>query len=349
LSKLGNINRSRFTVQSFLLAFLACVTIVLGIYVEQSQEEGGYPIYYVAIFWLLLLFFFLWFGNLLLFKIVQRKFLKGLSDEKRFGLQLFLTLLFSLLYINLSYWIFKTRYTSLPPNDDQLVLLNIYGILFLIPVLSVQFGFLFLQKWKQANLEREHLKREQIHTELISLKSHISPHFMFNNLNILSSLISEKNELAQDFLDKFAEVYRYVLRKKDSELVVLKEELEFIRSFVFLLQERFHEELKVDIKVAKKYKDFLIPPLALQMLIENALKHNKMTEETPLLIKVFTDKEPSIIVKNTLALRNVPDYEKTGTGLDNIKRRYELISKKRITIHNDEDTYTVILPLIKPN
>lgn len=349
MNKLKHFFSSKISVQSVLLTLLACLIIIIGIRVEQSQDQGSYPIYQVAFLWILLLIFCLWIGNIILFKAVQYKLLKRLSFEKRFGLQLILTLLFSILYINVTYWIFKNRYTTLPPNEDQIILLNIYGILFFIPVLSVQFGVLFLQKWKKANLKQEHMKKEQIRSELITLKSHLSPHFMFNNLNILSSLIHTKNAKAQTFLDRFAEVYRYVLKNREAELVILNEELDFITSYIFLLAQRFQDELKIDLNISQKYRPYLIPPLALQMLIENALKHNIMTEDQPLFIKIFTGDSPVITVENSIALRHVPDYEKTGMGLDNIKRRYELISNQDITITKSKTSFLVVLPLIQPH
>ncbi len=335
--------------RSILLTLIGIIILVLGIVVERGQVEGNYPIYLVAVLWILLLLYYLILVNILLYKVIRRKFVNVFSFEKRFGFQMLLTLLFSLLYINLTYWIFKNRYTSLPPSEDQFILLNIYAVFFLSSVLSVQFGFLFLQKWKKASLEGERIKREQIRSELISLKAHLAPHFMFNNLNILSSLINVKNASAQNFLYRFSEVYRYVLKNKEAELVILKEELEFIASYIFLLGQRFHEELKVEIEIPNRYITFLIPPLALQMLIENALKHNIMSEEKPLLIKIYAIDEPIITVENSLELRNVPEYEKTGMGLDNIKRRYELISKQEISIVKEGNTFSVSLPLIQPN
>ncbi|PCJ96499.1 MAG: histidine kinase [Flavobacteriaceae bacterium] len=348
MSKFPHISESWFKGQKILLILLAIIILVFGIYVEQAQEEGNYPLYQVIILWLLLLFFWLWFGNVLLFRAVERSFPKALTADKRFGLQLLLSLLFTMLYINVSYWFFKNRYTALPPNDDQFMLLNIYGLLFLIPVFSVQFGYVFLKKWKKANLEQEQMKKEQISSELITLKSHLSPHFMFNNLNILSSLIAPKNMKALRFLDGFSEVYRYVLQNNNAELVVLQEELEFLNYYVFLLRQRFQEELQIKFEVADAYHNHLIPPLALQMLLENALKHNIMSPEKPLVIKIYTTDAPSITVTNNIALREVPDYEKTGMGLENIKRRYQLISKQEISILNEGNTFKVDLPLLSP-
>jgi len=190
--------------------------------------------------------------------------------------------MYSLGCVNLSYILFKNHYTELPPDRDQLILLNIYGIFFLVPVLSIQFGLLFLQKWKKTSVEKEKIQKEQIQTELLALKSHISPHFLFNNLNILSSLIEPSNHEAQEYLERFAEVYRYVLNTRKVELINLKEELKFMDSYRFLLLRRFPKELRFKMNISVDYQNFLLPPLSLQMIVENAIKHNKLSEHNPL-------------------------------------------------------------------
>lgn len=336
------------TLQKVIFALLAIIIIFLWFYIEQGEEEGSYPIYQVAILWILMLGLCLWGGNLLLYKVFDAWFTEKLNTDSLFILRLLLSLLLSIVYVNVTYVIFKNRYTDLPPSTDQMILLNIYGILFLIPILSIQFGLQFLRKWKKANLEQIRMKKEQVQSELIALKSHLSPHFMFNNLNILSSLIHGKNYVAHDFLDGFSEVYRYVLKNRDAELIALKEELDFVRAYAFLLKQRFAGNLKIHIEVPEKILDLLLPPLSLQMLLENALKHNKLSDENPLEIRIFSNTTAELIVQNNCNPRNIPEYERTGTGLENIRKRYQLIAKKEITVHSDQDIFYVVLPLI-PN
>lgn len=339
----------RFDLQNTLLFLLAGLIALLWFYLEQAQEEGGYPVYSVAVLWVLQLIFLLWLGNLFLYRMIRKKYSWESSFNLRFFGQLLLTLLYSLLCINLTYYFFKDSYTELPPDRNQFILLNIYGLLFLLPVMSVQFGFLFLQKWKRAIVEQEKLKKEQIQSELITIKSHLSPHFLFNNLNILSSLIDVKNHAAQDFLDHFSEVYRYVLKNRDRELIALKEETLFLEAYNFLLLRRFPKSLQIQTDIAPQYLEYLVPPLALQIVLENALKHNKLSEKEPLRVKIFTTDAPALVIRNDLRLRTVPDYEKTGFGLENIRRRYWLIARKEIELNNSGEVFTVTLPLIKKN
>ncbi len=338
---------TRLSLQTALLIILGATIFLYWYWLQQGAKDEGYPIYRVAVLWVLVLSFCLWLGNLFIYRFIQRAYSWESSFSSRFFLQLVLTLFFSLGCINLTYVLFKNAFTQLPPDQNQLILLNIYGTLFLVPVLSVQFGLLFLRKWKMAIIEQEKLKKEQVQSELFALRSHLSPHFLFNNLNILSALIEVENQPAQDYLDRFAQVYRYVLKNREIELISLSEELRFLESYNFLLQQRFSKALQIDIQVAPSYKEYLLPPLSLQMLIENALKHNKLSEKKPLQIKITTEDQDRLSVENNLQTKTLPPQEKTGFGLENIRRRYWLIARQEIDWTCTTAAFRVGLPLIK--
>jgi len=336
----------RKNLQILLLSILAAIIGILWLWLQQEREEGGYPVYLVAVLWVLQLIFFLWLGHLFIYRLLRHRMPWESTFKRRFFLQLILSLLYSLICINGTYLITKNVYTELPPNQNQLILLNIYGILFLIPVLSIQFGVLFLQKWKKAVVEQEKLQKEQVQSELIALKSHLSPHFMFNSLNILSSLIQPENDTAQDFLDCFAEVYRYVLKNRAIELISLREELAFIEVYRFLLHSRFSNSLDIQLDVAPEFQDSFVPPLALQMLVENAIKHNQLSETEPLQVRIFATDAPAIVNQNNLRIRKVAAQDKAGFGLENIRRRYWLIARKDIKVETTHDLFSVSLPLV---
>lgn len=332
--------------QDTLLILLALFITVIWLYLGQAREEGTYPIYLVAVLWVLLLIFFLWLGNLMIYRLLRHRLPWESALKRRFFLQLILSLVYSLVCINGTYLITKNIYTELPPNQNQLILLNIYGILFLIPVLSIQFGVLFLQKWKKAVIEQEKLQKVQVQSELIALKSHLSPHFMFNSLNILSSLIQPENDAALDFLDCFAEVYRYVLKNKDVELIALADELSFIEAYRFLLHSRFSNSLDIQVDVPPEFQGNFVPPLALQMLVENAIKHNELSDTKPLQVRIFATDAPAIVIQNTLRIRTVAAHDKAGFGLENIRRRYWLIARKDISVETTDNIFSVTLPLV---
>lgn len=336
-----------FNLPAAILLILTAVILGLWYYLESLKQEGNYPTDLVAILWVLILIFLLWVGNLALSKVIAFRFTWEKSSKLRFLLQLVATLIYSLACINLSYILFKNYFTELPPTGDQLILLNIYGTLFLLPVVSLQFGLLFLYKWKGAVVEQEKLRREQVQSELLTLRSHLSPHFLFNSLNILSSLIEPDNNEAHDYLDHFAEVYRYVLKNGDVELIALREELNFLDAYAHLLNKRFTDSLVIERHIDPDYKDYRIPPLAIQLVLENALKHNRLSETVPLQVDIKSIDLPAITVKNNLMPRKVPDHEKTGLGLENIRRRYQLSAHKDIRVEKSNDTFMVTLPLIK--
>jgi len=339
--------RQYLNLQNILLLLLAVTIAGLWYYLESVKQEGSYPSYPVAILWVLLLIFALWSGTLVIERLIGIRFSWERSFKIRFLLQLIATLIFSLICINYSYILFKNYFTESPPTNDQLVLLNLYGILFLIPVVSIQFGLLFLHKWKRAVVEQEKLRREQVQSELLTLRSHLSPHFLFNSLNILSSLIEPDNQEAHDYLDHFAEVYRYVLKNGEIELIALREELQFLEAYKHLLSKRFTDSLDIEIAIDSSYQDYKIPPLAIQLVLENALKHNRLSEKVALKVEIKSTDLPAITVKNNLVPRKVPDHEKTGLGLENISRRYQLSAHKDIRVDRSDNSFMVTLPLIK--
>ncbi len=202
----------------------------------------------------------------------------------------------------------------------------------------------FLLDWRQAAIETEQLKRAHIASQYESLKNQINPHFLFNSLNALTNLVYEDQDQAALFIRKLAEVYRYVLDTQDKEVVSLSDELAAVRSFVFLHKIRFEDNLQVDIQISED-ENLMLPPLSLQMLVENAIKHNEISTEYPLHIWIVREGE-HIAVKNNLQRKNAKEYS-SGLGLQNIKSRYGHLSQLTVEIMEDLQSFTVKLPLLK--
>jgi sensor histidine kinase YesM len=191
-------------------------------------------------------------------------------------------------------------------------------------------------------LENEHLKNENLQVQLTSLKNQLNPHFLFNSLNTLSWLINEDKEKSQHYLQKLSQVLRYSLSMQEQSLVPLKEELTLVDSYIFLLQIRFGDNLKITKNIDNT--DFSIPPLSLQLLIENAIKHNIISTKSPLNIWIESNKnEKTLIVKNTLNRKM--NSEGTGIGLVNLNERFKILANHEIEIEKNE-AFIVILPLI---
>jgi two-component system, LytTR family, sensor kinase len=206
----------------------------------------------------------------------------------------------------------------------------------------------YFTEYKTKWMEAEELKRISAQAELQLVKSQINPHFLFNNLNVLSALIMKNNEEANKFIEEFSKVYRYILNNHDKELVDIKTELEFIKPYIFLLQKRFAEGLAITIEVPEAYEKFYVIPASLQMLIENAIKHNVISKTKPLHIDVHINGNNTIVVSNNLQLRQSVDNS-TQIGLANIIKRYQLVSGKNVLVKNDSADFTVALPLLTLN
>lgn len=201
----------------------------------------------------------------------------------------------------------------------------------------------FLRNWKNAELNAEKLQKESMKAQYESLKNQVNPHFLFNSLNALTNLVYEDPDKAAKFIKQLSEVYRYVLDTREKELVWVEEELKFLRAFLYLQQIRFGDKLKVDLNLnADSYR---VAPLVLQMLLENAIKHNVVSEENPLSIKVYAQ-DGYLIVENSLQRRKVLPEESAGVGLENIKRRYSFLTDKAVEVIENTQSFIVRLPAI---
>lgn len=235
----------------------------------------------------------------------------------------------------------KENYTPLKLNLTYCWLVNLLYHL----INTIIFYF---KEYKLTSLEAEQLKNISTQAELQLIKSQINPHFLFNNLNVLSALIMKDNNEANRFIEEFSKVYRYILGNHDKELVELKTEVDFIKPYIFLLEKRFADGLVIKVNIADHYKDQYIIPASLQMLIENAIKHNVVSRHKPLLIDVHSNGNNTLVVSNNLQAKQTVENS-TGIGLQNIIKRYQLVSNKKVTIDKDEKNFTVTLPLVNAN
>ncbi|ELR72913.1 hypothetical protein C900_00874 [Fulvivirga imtechensis AK7] len=203
----------------------------------------------------------------------------------------------------------------------------------------------FFEQWKSTIQLNEALKNQQIRTQFEVLQNQMSPHFLFNSLNTLTTLIAEDQKIATEFTQKLSEVYRYILANKEKELVLLKDELEFAEAYLYLLKMRYPENLTASYAVDEQYLRQYIAPLTIQMLIENAIKHNVISKAHPLHIDVYVENGSSVVVKNNF--QGKKGIEKsTKTGLANIRKRYEYFGNKNIDIITTAQNYLVAIPLI---
>ncbi|EHQ29671.1 sensor histidine kinase [Mucilaginibacter paludis] len=198
---------------------------------------------------------------------------------------------------------------------------------------------------QNSKLENEILARAHLRAQLLSLQQQISPHFLFNSLSTLKTIAPD--QATKNYIVQLATVYRYVLNFNEHYLTPLKDELVFIKSYLYIMDQRFEETLQVTIDVPDGDLTLLIPPLSLQLLLENAIKHNIISPDQPLHISIRTDHSPALIVTNNLQLKKTPE-EGTGTGLKNIFDRYKLLIDRPMKISDSAGYFEVTLPLLKP-
>ncbi|WP_153801115.1 sensor histidine kinase [Foetidibacter luteolus] len=209
-------------------------------------------------------------------------------------------------------------------------------------------GDYILRKYKQSLQEKETLEQLSIQQEFELLKSQVNPHFLFNCFNTLSSLITEDTKRADAFLNELSKVYRYLLSNNEDSLSTLQKELSFIKSYHELLKTRYGSGLEMQVDVDRKYEQYLIPSLTLQLLVENAVKHNVVSKGSPLLIDIFTTTGNKLVINNNLQKKSQA-APSTKIGLENIRSKYELLNKDGFRVLEDDKNFTVILPLIWQN
>lgn len=193
--------------------------------------------------------------------------------------------------------------------------------------------------------ESQQLQEENLRIQYESLKSQINPHFLFNSINVLTSLIKVNPDLAEKFAEQMAKVYRYVLEHREEDLVTLRTETDFLNSYVFLLEIRFTDKILVNIQVPEHQMDLKVPPLTVQLLVENAVKHNIFSRKNPLKIDVFIDGDLYLNVVNNLNKREVK-MGSTAVGLANIESRFRQLTKKKLWFGESEGKYIARIPLL---
>ena len=200
------------------------------------------------------------------------------------------------------------------------------------------------RKSRKMLLENQQLRMENVINQYEALKSQLNPHMLFNSLNTLYLLIRESPDKARHYLEELSRVMRYTLQDNESHSVTLREEMEFVQSYMYLLQVRYEENLQFDIRIHPELMSRKLPPMALQLLVENAVKHNEISNRRPLTVSVIAEGD-TVEVSNPLQPKRGGSAG-MGIGLANLAKRYQLLYKKDIIVKEENHRFTVILPLI---
>lgn len=236
---------------------------------------------------------------------------------------------------------------GLSRQDDDLILKITILFLTAIFIYKVVYALLYsYQHYAIAQIESLQSERKQLELQFEALKSQISPHYLFNSLNTISSLIFKDLPSAEQFIRRLAQTYQYILATQNKRYVLLKEEVDFVQSYYYLLRIRFQQQLSVEINLPNGIMNSKIPPLTLQMLVENAVKHNSLNSDKKLFIYITAQDNTYLKVINTKTgvMDSVSSFR---VGLENIRRRYQYFTDKKIEIKDDEK-FMVSLPVILP-
>ncbi|MCB0524322.1 MAG: histidine kinase [Saprospiraceae bacterium] len=229
-------------------------------------------------------------------------------------------------------------------HEPSFLLVFVVSFILSALVIAIYEAAAFNLQLGAAIKEKAELERNYVSSQLEGLRNQVNPHFLFNSLNTLIYLIPEAPDKAVSFVQKMSKVYRYILESRDSGLIPLKEELDFLKAYVFLLKERFGDNLKVEIMDMDNNVGVAIVPLTLQMLFENAIKHNVISTEKPLRIEVFMEKD-RLVVRNNYQQKNQV-MDSTGVGLENIKDRYRILTDQTVEVIVSQQYFTVLLPIV---
>lgn len=291
-----------------------------------------------------------WLGNRGIMIWSRTKYPLYEETKKRMKIQTVIMLFFTFFSTNMLGWSLKGYCDFEDPNfpgrslGDILFNSNSASLFSTLAVVAIYESRYFMSQLRHSVEEKEMLKRESLMAQLNALKTQVNPHFLFNNLNTLCSIIPDNPKQAVAFVQELSKVYRHILEVKDETAIPLKDEMEVLQAYAFLMQTRFGENLQIEINVAPAHLEDRVVPLSLQLLMENAIKHNIVSQDKPLQILV-TVKDGKLVVSNNLQKKNQL-IESTGIGLTNIRNRYKLLTHQAVEVVESATNFTVSIPLI---
>lgn len=324
------------------LTGLAIATLLSHIFSPHAPNYKPWVDYLAS----LIITFITWEGNIRIDKWMDKNYPWMKNPAKRILIHGFSALVYSGGIIYFSMQLLKGYICPVPNPKQQLIIeiAIVIGLMVTAIVLSILVGINLFTGWKNSLKESEKYRTESLQAQLINLKNQVNPHFLFNNLSVLSSLVYINQDKAVEFINQLAKVYRYILDTKDRELVTLSTEITFLQSYCFLLKIRFEAGIEFTLDVPESCQNLTVPPMVLQILLENAIKHNETSHENPLPVKIVCEGD-YISVSNRLQVRSFVE-DSSKTGLRNIISRYAYFTDREVMMRKTENTFEVKLPLL---
>ena len=287
-----------------------------------------------------------WRGSVLLSNILEKKLPWLKYPIKRLIAQVTVLVLFVIiiLFLIIFGWVLLSEDMTFRYIRDYTFTGIKIIVIFMLLSIAITNGIIFFVNWREAAIQQEELKRAHLALQYQSLKAQTNPHFLFNSLSSLVTLIGKDPERATEFVHKLSDVYRYVLEQRENELVTLAEELKFLEDYIYLQKIRFGENLKVHLNVKINQKRLMVP-LALQMMVENAIKHNEVSAENPLVIEMDSTGDARIVIRNRLQKTEVIE-DSPGTGIENLRKRITFFTDEPLLVKEESGVFQVTIPTI---
>ncbi len=328
---------------------ITVISFLISLFFSRGQEITWNWVWY-ALIYAFLIGSSLWKGNELFGYLVDKKYPKKKNPALNLKMEIFTLLVFSSLNILVINYIWFTLIWGMDyiefvsERSGWLIFLIQFGVTMIFGLIF--YVMEFFRAWKKSLTQEEEFKREKLILQYEALKNQVNPHFLFNSLNTLSSLIHADPNKADSFVRKLSNVYRYILEQKDKDLVSLQSEMEFVRNYIDLQKIRFEESLRVDYRIGNT-DDLEVIPNSIQMLVENAIKHNVITSENPLRLEIFVEDDHYLVVRNNLQKKKTISRQDTKQpdwvqiGLKNIKARYEYLTNKRFLVNDPDNDFII--------
>ena len=278
--------------------------------------------------------------------LIQKRFPDAGDMFRRIAIMLPMFYVMNAIAFSLLIFVYKEwQMASCPPRAGMLPWAIVYACIMSTIITFINEGVANWDAWKASLTETERLKNVYQRSRLLSLRGQINPHFLFNCFNTLSGLIQEDNAKAEIFLDEMTKVHRYILRSGDQFLTSLETELKFARSYLYLAEERFGGAIQATIEVGEEACEKQLPPLSLQVILENIIHDNVMTKSDPLRIHISLKNDKQLLVVNTLHKKNLTAQMTADDGFENLEKKYQVLNADPIIVHEENGERSLLLPL----
>ena len=336
------------SVKNIIITFaIGCIVFVIGNLISDGFNYENFNDFIIQFLFYQLYAFVLGYSNMYFFGYLARVNWKAGDTVKRIAIGVLGSVVITiiglfLLRMSTSIFYFGNTFEAFMSNETlQSYKFGLWITLTIVVVFHVVYFYTSYQKNK---IKEQKVIAGTASAKFDALKNQLDPHFLFNSLNVLTSLIEENPENAQKFTTSLSKVYRYVLEQKNKDIVTVDEELDFARTYMSLLKMRFEDSIIFEIPDRASNPDSKVVPLSLQLLLENAVKHNMVTSSKPLHIKIYEDGS-NLVVENNLQPKQIVK-KSSGVGLENIKQRYQLLTNKKVLINQEASRFAVAIPML---